>query len=389
MTEAARGEAARGIPKSFQSSAALSGSAGRQRSGNGATSISRHNSKALPAGKLLPTLADKGDLRRYNSAEVDDEDVISLGSSPQDALIKQGSAANVLPSIHNAPKPVARNASVEVLTAPHVSSKHRLNPVVASEPDETSDRSDAAMQSGKHKSRRKHKHHHDKDKKNNQHNDGEETKTGGVSNADAGGDGDEEGKGGGRGKDKRSEEDRDLLKQQVNVALAAVREVFSSAKGQKILEMEVRVARAVDSEKYELAKVRRKNATDSLGISFTIPARVMAMGWESGQHLVVTDVSEKPGVKTSLRVGDIVVAVDNTEVHTIEELKVCVADKKKLKFKCIRDDVEVTQEECELTQAKIEKGLKATVKAKVKEQLKQQQQQQEQAGDKAKRRAAE
>lgn len=171
-------------------------------------------------------------------------------------------------------------------------------------------------------------------------------------------------------KKSRKAEEKAILKDQVQLALKAVRGVFDSPKGQNILVLESRVHRATKTDATIKVKVKRKNADDSLGISFTIPARVMALGWESGQHLVVTDVTPKPNVKSNLEVGDIVVAVDGEECHNIAELKQCVAGKKKMAFTVIRDDDKVEPEELAATQERIEKSLKTAVKAKVKAALK-------------------
>ena len=168
----------------------------------------------------------------------------------------------------------------------------------------------------------------------------------------------------------RKAEEKAMVKEQVAVAVKAVREVFESSKGQNILKLETRVYNAEQNGEYTKCKVKRKSDTDSLGISFTIPARVMALGWESGQHLVVTDTTKKPGVKSTLAVQDIVVAVDDEEVHSIEDLKRCVAGKKKMHFKCIRDTSEVPGDMISATQLRIEKALKAAVKAKVKASIK-------------------
>lgn len=51
---------------------------------------------------------------------------------------------------------------------------------------------------------------------------------------------------------------------------------------------------------------------------------------------------ERDGVKHSLRNGDIVVAVDGTEVSTIQDLQVVVANKKKLKLSVVRTTDGVT-----------------------------------------------
>ena len=161
-----------------------------------------------------------------------------------------------------------------------------------------------------------------------------------------------------------------MVREQVNVAVKAVREVFETPKGQNILKLETKVFNAAQNGEYTKCKVKRKNDTDSLGISFTIPARVMALGWESGQHLVVTDTTKKPGVKSTLAVQDIVVAVDDEEVHSIEDLKRCVAGKKKMYFKCIRDTSEVPGDMISATQLRIEATLKTAVKAKVKASIK-------------------
>mmetsp|Transcript_6529 Transcript_6529/g.9491 ORF Transcript_6529/g.9491 Transcript_6529/m.9491 type:complete len:287 (+) Transcript_6529:184-1044(+) len=167
-----------------------------------------------------------------------------------------------------------------------------------------------------------------------------------------------------RGKKK---EEKQAIKEQVNIALKAVREVFSTPKGQNILQLETKVYHAEQNEEFINCKVKRKDEAGSLGISFTIPARVMALGWESGQHLVVTGITPKPGVKSNLAVNDIVVAVDGVPVNTIEDLKKCVAGKKKMHLKCIRTEAPIAQEDLDATQARVEKALKSAVKHKVKE----------------------
>jgi hypothetical protein len=172
-----------------------------------------------------------------------------------------------------------------------------------------------------------------------------------------------------RRRDRRSDE-KQMVKDQVAVAVQAVREVFQTPKGRNILELETKVAKAKATGEYTKCKVKRKTDQDSLGISFTIPARVMALGWESGQHLVVTDTAAKPGVKSTLAISDVVVAVDDVEVHSIDDLKACVAGKKKMNFKCIRMTGPIAEEELVETQARIEKMLKSAVKAKVKASIK-------------------
>lgn len=172
-----------------------------------------------------------------------------------------------------------------------------------------------------------------------------------------------------RRRDRRTDE-KQMLKDQVAVAVQAVREVFLTPKGRNILELETKVANAKTTGAYTKCKVKRKTDQDSLGISFTIPARVMALGWESGQHLVVTDTAQKPGVKSTLAINDIVIAVDDVEVHSIDDLKACVAGKKKLNFKCIRMTGPIAEEELVETQSRIEKMLKTAVKAKVKASIK-------------------
>ena len=236
-----------------------------------------------------------------------------------------------LPSIHS---PLNKRESVEVAPAPAVK------------------RSLAPMDDNNRTKERKHRK---------RHKDGTETPAQDSNNNE-----DERGS----SKKDRKAEEKQMVKDQVNVALKAVRDVFKTPKGHNILVLETKVERARQNDSYVVTKVKRKGETDSLGISFTIPARVMALGWESGQHLVVTDVTPKPGVKSALEIGDIVVAVDGAEVHSIEDLKVSVNGKKKMKFQCIRDSEDVTDEELAETQARIEKGLKAAVKAKVKESMK-------------------
>lgn len=94
-------------------------------------------------------------------------------------------------------------------------------------------------------------------------------------------------------KKRRKLEERKIIKEQVKNALEAVREVFSSKRGKEILLLEARVKKAQKNDSCITCKVKRKDSTSSLGISFTIPARVTALGWESGQHLVITAVTKK------------------------------------------------------------------------------------------------
>jgi len=336
----------RGTPKSFQSSAALHNKKhAHHNSSHINRSVSTHPSTH---NEPLPSL-NKKSINKLNSLPT-----IHRDSSHHSNRETQSIANSSLPSIHGGSLPkLGKRFSVEVVEKeriPHpVHKKHNaLSPLA----DDNA--------SNEHFNRHEHSHNRKKDRKNRDRR---------HRNPDAHNDNQEVAKRSKKDHSKYKSENRKIIKEQVAIAVASVREVFGTEKGNTILTLETKVSRAETLDSYLIAKVKRKKETDSLGISFTIPARVMALGWESGQHLVVTAVDTKPGVKSALQINDIVVAVDDVEVHNIDDLKRCVAGKKKLHFKCIRDSADISRDELKATQENIEKNLKASVKAKVKNQL--------------------
>lgn len=263
----------------------------------------------------------------------------------------QSSRETSLPNIRGGSLPkLNKKFSVEVVEKLHpVHKKH--NALLPLKDDNTS---------SEHFNRHENSHNRKKDRKNRDRR---------HRNHDACNDNQEAAKRSKKDHSKCKSEMKKIVKEQVAIAVASVREVFRTEKGNTILTLETKVSRAETLDSYLIAKVKRKKETDFLGVSFTIPARVMALGWKSGQHLVVTAVDTKAGVKSALHINDIVVAVDDVEVHNIDDLKRCVAGKKKLHFKCIRDSADISTDELKTTQENIEKKLKASVKAEIQNQL--------------------
>ena len=167
-------------------------------------------------------------------------------------------------------------------------------------------------------------------------------------------------------KQKQKEREQAIVKQHVTGALNAVREVLTTEKGQQILGLETRVLMAKDQECHVTTSVSRKQASDPLGLSFVIPPRIMAIGWASRPFVVVSG-GEKMKAHKLLK-GDIVVGCDNQEIATIEDLQKASKGKTEMMFDVVRIP-DVTSQQLEETQRKVEKSLKSAVKAQVKQQL--------------------
>lgn len=109
-------------------------------------------------------------------------------------------------------------------------------------------------------------------------------------------------------------------------AIEYLGDLLDSKKGRGILVQEAKISKALREGRLVDLQFKRANANQSLGIAFTIPARVSAMDWTSQQRLIVGSIKEdSPAQKAEIAEDDVVVKVNNRECKSITEFKEDIA----------------------------------------------------------------
>lgn len=111
-------------------------------------------------------------------------------------------------------------------------------------------------------------------------------------------------------------------------AIAYLADLLDSKKGRGILVQEAKICKALREGRLVDLQFERANANQSLGIAFTIPARVSAMDWTSQQRLIVGSIKDdSPAERAKIKEDDIVVKVNNRECKSITEFKEDISGK--------------------------------------------------------------
>lgn len=98
-------------------------------------------------------------------------------------------------------------------------------------------------------------------------------------------------------------------------------DLLDTKKGRGILTQEATISKAFSEG--NLVDLRfERNANQSLGIAFNIPARVSAMNWVSQQRLIVCNIKKgSPAEVAEMKFGDIVARIDDHDCQSIEAFK--------------------------------------------------------------------
>mmetsp|Transcript_24033 Transcript_24033/g.35148 ORF Transcript_24033/g.35148 Transcript_24033/m.35148 type:complete len:558 (+) Transcript_24033:735-2408(+) len=143
-------------------------------------------------------------------------------------------------------------------------------------------------------------------------------------------------------------EEKSMIKQRVKACMQDLREQLDSARGQHILRLENRVRQAIanaDRGGFVSCKLKRPNVTDPLGITFTVPGalpnsskHVERIGWDDiGRYVVVTNIDPRhTAVTHGLMKDDVVYSIDGVLVKSIDDVRNCMKDKRKVKLKVVR-----------------------------------------------------
>jgi len=113
----------------------------------------------------------------------------------------------------------------------------------------------------------------------------------------------------------------DPIEEAAAQALGHLCELLDTEKGRGILMQEATISKAF--REGNLVDLRfERNANQSLGIAFNIPARVSAMNWVSQQRLIVCNIKKgSPAEVAEMKFGDIVARIDDHDCQSIEGFK--------------------------------------------------------------------